>query len=380
METVGNTKGAGSTGESVGELTEQLLFLLPEEVNIPAELDVRPYSSNIGPTEKETEALTNLMNAILEEGQIQPVKVRYNADGGYDLVAGRRRHMAVMMINAAKEEKEAPLRLKAMVERVEETNPKKLEAQGYRQAMMENLHREDMSPMDVAMDMKNLRGKFKGSVTEVTKKIAGYLCVSPATVMQYGKLLDLEPDIQEQVHAGKISRDAAFVLAGIDKDKRGEVIQKAEQKQEAEKEKVQSEGLPGNKSKDTGTLKTRHIKEAARETEGATKKNSSRSKKEIVEFFESLDGPISGDKDSKARVFILGVSDYAAGKIGDNKLQKLWLDLIGADTTAKTKAAGKPAPKSSPKQNTVAKSAAKAGSKPASKPVAKSEPKKAAKK
>jgi ParB/RepB/Spo0J family partition protein len=317
---------------------DQLLYLLPEDINIPDELDVRPWSNRVGPSEKETEALTNLVTSIEAEGQIQPIKVRYNADGGYDLVAGRRRHMAVSMINAAKNSKESPLRLKAVVTKESETNAKKLQAKGYRQAIMENIHRENLSPMDMATDIQLLRGKFKGTATEIAKKIAQYLAVSPATVTQYEKLLKLEADIQAQIHEGTISRDAAFVLAGVSKDKRKEVLAQAEtlQKAEAEPKQEPTESEPSteqtikgkSKPRETGTVKARHVRAAARSVEGATDKPQPRTKKDILEFFDALEGPISGYADGLPHLFIKTFRSWCAGIGSDKKLEKSWLELI----------------------------------------------------
>ena len=144
--------------KSVPDNGDQLLYLLPEDINIPPELDVRPWSNRMGPTEKETQALNELVESIKAEGQLEPIKVRYNGNDGYDVVIGRRRITAVMMINAAKSAKETPLRVTAIVTKENETNEKKLQSHAYRQAIMENIHRENLSPMDMAEDINTAPG------------------------------------------------------------------------------------------------------------------------------------------------------------------------------------------------------------------------------
>ena len=65
---------------------DELLYLLPEDILFPEDLEVRPWSKLMGLTEDEIEEIDKLAKTIEEEGQIDPIKVRLSADG----VSGRR--------------------------------------------------------------------------------------------------------------------------------------------------------------------------------------------------------------------------------------------------------------------------------------------------
>ena len=196
-----------------------------------------------------------------------------------------------------------------------------------------------------------LRAKFKGGQSEVTKKIAAYLTVSPATVTQYEKLLKLEPDIQQKVHEGEIKMSAAFVLEKVDKDKRPTVLSEAIKLQEAESNRskeIQTDAdTPATKKKprDTGTVKTRHVKEAARQIQDDSAKPQSRSRKDIIEFFDGLEGPVSGYPDGVPHTFIRAFKLWCKGGSSDRTLEKVWLELIERCPKGHSAAAKAPAKK-----------------------------------
>lgn len=325
---------------------DRLVYLLPEEIVIPEVLDVRPWSTRAGNTEAEVEAIEQLAKTIQDEGQIQPVKVRYGdrnvglPDGlAYELVVGRRRVQAVSLINAGKKAGEAPLRVKAVVG-VEELN----DPHAFRQAVIENVHRVGVSPMDMAEDIRVLMGKFgwhkKGE--NGVKKLAEYLHVSPATVTQHLRLLKLAPEVQAQVHRGEITKDAAFAVAVVEPDKQVEVVKKAGELQAQEAEKV---GATSATKRKTGTVKARHVKQAVREAAPESTKPQSRTKKEIAEWFDAMEGPTYGYPDGAVHGFVREFRAWVSGgSRTDRKLQSAWDAMVGRapkGTKASLKADGK---------------------------------------
>jgi ParB/RepB/Spo0J family partition protein len=314
---------------------DRLLYLLPEDISIPEDLDVRPWTSK-GGSEKEVDAIASLAATISAVGQISPIKVRYKEGGGFELIAGRRRIQAVALINAGQSKGEIPIRIKAIISSDDPTSEKLAKGRSYRQAMVENLHRENLSPMDLAMDIDMLRKKFKWLGSEGTKKIAEFLKVSPATVIQHTKLLELPENIQTQVHEGTLSREAAFALVDVKPEKRQEVIDKAKEKQKAETQAAKAEptaGVPANKpsaasGRDTKTVKTRHVKAAAREVEGATEKPQTRTRKELLDYFSEKEGPAYGHADGAVQTFIRELILWAKGLSTDRKLDKLWDAMV----------------------------------------------------
>lgn len=337
--------GALESAPMVANDGETLLFLLPEEITIPAEvmLDVRPFTSKIGGGEREAEAIANLAASIDVEGQILPVRVRYGKDGQTVLVDGRRRTQAVSLINAGKAAGETALRVKCVITKddLASSKPKLALGKAHRQSMMANLHANRLSPMDMAMDIGNIRKQYSWTGAQGTNNVADYLKVSPATVIQYEKVLTLAADIQEQIHVGVLSMDAAFALVKVPEDKRPAVLEKAKELEKAEvaKDKQQKAEVVADTAPDTpaktkraprttGTVKSRHVKEAARQVSGDAAKPQSRGKKEIMEFMDSLEGPISGYPNGLPHRFLREFHAYCSGSSSDRQLQKVWLELI----------------------------------------------------
>ncbi len=355
----------------VGDNGEQLIYLLPDDIEVPDEtMDVRPFTNKFGGGDKETEAIAAMAASMEKVGQILPVRVRYGTKGQYVLVDGRRRTMAIGMVNASKAKGQELMRVACVVGKDDMTKMSKVLGKAHRRSMMANIHAARMNPMDMAEDMRRLREQYKWVGNQGTQNIAEYLQVSPATVIQYEKFLKLDKEHQEQIYNGTISLDAAFALVNVVPSKRNEVLAKAKELDEKEKEAhaekvVAAATEPANTSKTsraprtTTALKSRHVKEAARQVEGATEKKTSRSKKEIVEFMDALEGPISGHSDGVPCRFLREFHAYAGGGSSDKKLEKLWLELIERAPKGSTKPDTKP-PASKPTSKPIA---AKAGKK-----------------
>jgi ParB/RepB/Spo0J family partition protein len=349
-----NTVGTDLAAQTIGP--DKLLYLLPEEITIPESgMDVRPWTSQAGATDKETEAIGKLAETIAAEGQIMPVKCRYGKGGEIILIDGRRRVQSVALINAGKSNKETPLRVKVIIGTDEIKG-----ARAYRQSMIANIHRLDLSPMDIAQDIKNIREQFKWTGADGTKKVAEYLKVSPATITQHEKLLTLTAEVQAQIHDGTLSRDAAFAVSKVEPSKQAAVVEKAKETQK--EEKAASKAKPpadkpatGNKqptkaaARETGTVKARHIRKAAREIDPT--KPQPRSKKEIVEFFAEKEGAAYGHANGAVQTFIREFCAWVLGGSSDRKLDKLFDVMVEkadkgtlvkkADAKKTTKAADK---------------------------------------
>lgn len=324
---------------------DRLILLAPEDIVVPESLDVRPWSGVDGGGDKEIEAIQNLAETISEEGQINPVKLRLTKEGMYELIAGRRRVSAISLINAGKKKGEVDMKVKCIVRDLPLADPR-----AFRQAMIENIHRKNLSPMDLATDIATIQKKFGWEKS--IKKVSEFLKVSPATVTQHLKLLELPEELKKQVHDGVISRDAAFTLAGVKSDKVEEVVNKAKELQAKENESkppklpnkttpqtaTQSTPQPTTKAgkpdakrvqgRDTGTVKARHVKAAARETEGATDKPQPRTRKEIIEFFDCCEGPRYGHADGAVQTFVRQFRLWAAGKLTDRTLEKYFDTMV----------------------------------------------------
>lgn len=321
----------------------EVVELLPEEIVVNEELNVRPWE---GDPEAEQERIERLARTIEQEGQLMDGLVQAVEANGvveYQLIAGNRRRNAIALINAGKSDAEQPMKMRVRVLRNQSKE------QAFRKAIIENLHRKDFSAMDLAMDIQRVREMNGWQAGKFTKKVAEYFGVSPAQITQHEKLLSLPADVQIKVHEGMLSAQSAFDLVDVRPEKRGEVLAKAEEKrQEEEARKSEAAGSAGSagsakkgkagagadagvgngsaeataetEEEGRGKLKRKHVLAATREVEGATDKPKPRTRNEIVAFFrEVADSPAYGYANSPVRAFATFFCDKWAPAVGAGK-------------------------------------------------------------
>lgn len=144
----------------------------------------------------DEEALADLAASIREHGVLQPLIVRARKEGGYELIAGERRLRAARLAGLTT----VPAILR------EATDPVSLEL-----ALVENLQREDISPMELARAYRRLMDEFGLSQERVAEKVGK----SRPAVANALRLLRLPEPIQEGLHAGAISEGHARALLGL---------------------------------------------------------------------------------------------------------------------------------------------------------------------
>lgn len=307
-------------------ISDHVIELDPMEVEVDESVNVRPFTAKHGSSDDEQTAVQALADSIQAEGQIEPVEVR-RVNGKLHITVGTRRRNAVMLINMSAAEGVSPVRLRAIVK--EDVS----DESAFRRAMFENLHRKSMSPMDMAANVKAIRERFAWTGKAGTKWVADYLKVSPATVTQHEKLLTLEPEFQEKVHGGVMSADAAFKLLDVKPELRGEVLEKAG----AEvipavtpvKGKITAKGKAKIKARNTGKIQAKHVKKAARNTEGATDKAQAMNRKEIVEFFAEIrDSPLYGYPDGQVRAFASYFTEKFVAGLGSERTMYKYFDAM----------------------------------------------------
>jgi ParB family chromosome partitioning protein len=160
----------------------------PEFVPIVA-IAVNPYQPRRA---FAPEALEELAESIRQHGILQPLTVRPR-DGGYQLIAGERRLQAARKAGLA----EVPVMVRDC------TDAEMLEL-----ALVENLQREDLNPMEAAQSYQQLMDEFGFSQTEVAARVGK----SRPTVANTLRLLGLPAPIQAAVAAGSISEGHARAL------------------------------------------------------------------------------------------------------------------------------------------------------------------------
>ncbi len=168
-------------------------------------MDIESLNPNLFQPRKDfnKEKMEELKGSIKKHGIIQPIVVRKMANG-YEIVAGERRLKAAKEIGL----KKIPAIIKSI------NNEKSLEI-----ALVENIQREDLNPVEQANAFKRLIDEFKltqQELAEVTGK-------SRALVTNTIRLLKLNPEIQKNISEGKISFGHAKLLLSIE----DEEVQKA---------------------------------------------------------------------------------------------------------------------------------------------------------
>lgn len=145
-------------------------------------------------------ALNTLADSIRQNGVIQPLLVRSMPDGTYQIVAGERRWRAAKMAGLT----EVPVLVKDLTD---------LQAQQI--ALIENLQRENLNPIEEANGYKELMDKF-GMTQEEVARVVGKARSSIANSL---RLLNLPPIIAEMVSNNELSTGHCKVLLGVSETK-----------------------------------------------------------------------------------------------------------------------------------------------------------------
>lgn len=142
-------------------------------------------------------SLNELAASLRSTGMIQPIIVRPAGDGTYQLIAGERRWRAARLA-------ELPT-VPAIVRDVDATTQAQM-------ALIENIQREDLNPLDRAVAYKTLLTHLGLTQAE----LAGRMGEDRTSIAHFLRLLDLPEPVQTFVGDGRLSMAHAKLLSGID--------------------------------------------------------------------------------------------------------------------------------------------------------------------
>jgi len=147
------------------------------------------------------EQLAELAASIREHGLLQPVVVRPTEDGFYEMIAGERRWRA---------SREAGLTaIPAIVREITDDDALTL-------ALVENLQREDLNPVEKGLAFKEMSEKFGLTQEEIARRTGK----DRSTVANFIRLLDLPDTVLDLVSRGTISMGHARTLLGLNDEKK----------------------------------------------------------------------------------------------------------------------------------------------------------------
>lgn len=142
------------------------------------------------------EALSELARSIEENGLLQPIAVRPGKLGGYIIIAGERRWRAAQLAGLNR----VPVILKEVSDQ-----------QAMELALIENLQREDLDPIEQAEGFDNLMNTCNLTQEQAAKKLG----ISRSSLANTLRLLGLPPEVRQLVKEGKLSMGHAKVLLGL---------------------------------------------------------------------------------------------------------------------------------------------------------------------
>ena len=145
----------------------------------------------------DPEALQELANSISIHGVIQPLVLNRQSDGNYLIIAGERRWRASKLAGLTK--------VPAVIRDYSEKQIKEI-------ALIENLQREDLNPIEAARAIKQLMEEYKLTQETVAERIGK----SRSNIANTLRLLSLYPEVIDMIESGKLSAGHARALVVVE--------------------------------------------------------------------------------------------------------------------------------------------------------------------
>ncbi|WP_456415819.1 ParB/RepB/Spo0J family partition protein [Thiolapillus sp.] len=154
----------------------------------------------------DEDKLRELADSIAAQGVVQPVVVRPVGGGKHELIAGERRWRAAQLAGLS----EIPVV-------VRDVDDQTAMAMG----LIENIQRDDLNPLEEAQALHRLLEEF----TLTHQQIAQAVGKSRTTVTNLMRLLDLNPDVKQEVEAGNLEMGHARALLALEDELQSQAAQ-----------------------------------------------------------------------------------------------------------------------------------------------------------
>ena len=189
-----------------------LQALIPEIEDTPLDdaIEMAISEIRINPNQPrkifDEEKLAELARSIEKHGVLQPLIVRANG-AEYELVAGERRLRAAKLAGLEK----VPVVIKPLSDR------EMMEI-----ALIENLQREDLNPLEEAEAYKHLMEEFNYTQMQLAERIGK----SRSAIANTLRLISLHPEVREEVKRGRLSEGHARAILALPLEKQPEAARK----------------------------------------------------------------------------------------------------------------------------------------------------------
>jgi ParB family chromosome partitioning protein len=144
----------------------------------------------------DKEALEQLAESIVENGLLQPILVREYGEGRYQIIAGERRFRASKLAGLSE--------IPAIILDKDDKNAAQI-------ALIENIQREDLNPIEEALAYKSLAEEYDMTQEELSKQVGK----SRSAIANTVRLLDLPDEVLTLVASKELSAGHARTLLGL---------------------------------------------------------------------------------------------------------------------------------------------------------------------
>jgi len=183
------TPAGVATGGANSSVSDGILRKLPVEVIVRGRYQPR--------LQIDQDGLQELADSIRAQGVVQPIVVRSDVAGRYEIIAGERRWRAAQLAGLS----EVP----ALIREVSEQAAMAM-------ALIENIQREDLNPLEEAQALQRLIGDFELTHQQAADAVGR----SRAAVSNLLRLLDLCPEVQQPLKDGKLEMGHARALLTLE--------------------------------------------------------------------------------------------------------------------------------------------------------------------
>lgn len=201
--TTGLGRGLSALLNDISEASQEKKERASEDSPLVAiqEIDIKniipnPYQPR---TEFAQDKIEELASSIKLMGVIQPITVKKLSDGKYQIISGERRFRASSLAGLAT--------IPAYIRQADQASLLEM-------AIVENIQREDLDPIDIALSFRRLLDECSLTQEALSERVGK----NRVTVTNFLRLLKLPPEIQLALKARKLSMGHAKAILGLEKE------------------------------------------------------------------------------------------------------------------------------------------------------------------